>query len=324
MIEMPIFPDEQWYLVQVKKLFMNGNVADKNVEQRFHGSMMENELINVLSTVITPSDVATVLSGTNIFEKLVLAPFPVLKNIFSKFGSRFFQRKDMKNGKSVWVVKDEWKLFGKAYAKLISRHINIKLIEQYGIKCCPYCNENYIFNRKKKSGAQLDHFFSKEQYPLFALSLYNLVPSCTTCNHIKQEKKLKLSPHDHTRDFDHMRITYTPNNIQWVTDFHMLNIDFQYDPADIGFQKDMDVNEKQLLLKAAYQNHRDYAQEIINKAFWYNNTSMEAFLNSLSGAFESKEEILRIAFGNYVEQSELLKRPLSKMTRDLLIELKIL
>lgn len=26
----------------------------------------------------------------------------------------------------------------------------IKLIHKYGIKSCPYCNENYIINRRKK------------------------------------------------------------------------------------------------------------------------------------------------------------------------------
>ena len=39
--------------------------------------------------------------------------------------------------------------------------------------------------------------------------------------------------------------------------------------------------------------------------------------------FGSKEEIMRIIFGNYILPEDMNKRPLSKLTRDILDELKI-
>ena len=48
---------------------------------------------------------------------------------------------------------------------------------------CPYCSEEDIEptdNTKK----QIDHFLPKRQYPFYALSYYNLIPSCGTCNDI--------------------------------------------------------------------------------------------------------------------------------------------
>ncbi|WP_419673294.1 hypothetical protein [Aliarcobacter butzleri] len=64
-------------------------------------------------------------------------------------------------------------------------------IKDLNITVCPYCNRNYIFNFKKsnslKATAQLDHFFDKSTYPYFSISIFNLVPSCQTCNQRKSK-----------------------------------------------------------------------------------------------------------------------------------------
>lgn len=54
-------------------------------------------------------------------------------------------------------------------------------------KLCPYCQQaSAITIRSAKSGKSfrptLDHFYPKGNYPYLALSLYNLIPSCQTCN----------------------------------------------------------------------------------------------------------------------------------------------
>jgi hypothetical protein len=52
---------------------------------------------------------------------------------------------------------------------------------------CPYCQQAgaltiYRDPNTKSFHPTLDHFYPKAQYPYLALSLYNLVPSCHTCN----------------------------------------------------------------------------------------------------------------------------------------------
>ncbi len=66
-----------------------------------------------------------------------------------------------------------------------------QIIEGLGIQVCPYCNRAYISNfedkldkKNKRASADLDHFYCKRAFPLFALSLYNFVPSCKVCNQI--------------------------------------------------------------------------------------------------------------------------------------------
>ncbi len=65
-----------------------------------------------------------------------------------------------------------------------------EFIKSLHIKACPYCNLEYaqtttvnLDNGKDKFlRPALDHFYPKSKYPFFALSLNNLVPTCTTCN----------------------------------------------------------------------------------------------------------------------------------------------
>ncbi len=113
-------------------------------------------------------------------------------------------------------------------------------------RVCIYCNRNFIsnFHTKKATRATytLDHFYQKDKYPIFSLSLYNLIPSCAVCNtnikgtrdieqynnpyspsyNFENEAKFKLMPHyraklvttnslcdDYIRDFYHNEVYET-------------------------------------------------------------------------------------------------------------------
>ena len=70
---------------------------------------------------------------------------------------------------------------------------NIKVLcEKLQIDVCPYCNRQYIYTyqkeTQKKNTAEIDHFRPKSKYPYLSCSLYNLIPSCHTCNSIKHDK----------------------------------------------------------------------------------------------------------------------------------------
>ncbi|MYM96927.1 HNH endonuclease domain-containing protein [Duganella vulcania] len=71
---------------------------------------------------------------------------------------------------------------------------------------CPYCNLNKItitdMSKSKEEDPtaylDLDHFFPKSRYPYFAVSFYNLVPSCHDCNsREKGAKEFDLHTHIH-------------------------------------------------------------------------------------------------------------------------------
>ena len=74
----------------------------------------------------------------------------------------------------------------------------VELSRMLNIKVCPYCNHNFTLyidilgKRNMKGLFQFDHFYDKSDYPYLSLSLYNLIPSCSSCNHQKRTTQLDI------------------------------------------------------------------------------------------------------------------------------------
>lgn len=87
--------------------------------------------------------------------------------------------------------------------------IKVFFEEHLHIKTCTYCNIHFtnIYeteNKKYKNEFTLDHYYAKKNYPYLALSLYNLIPSCYTCNtKLKRDRRLgNPCPTSSEFDFD--------------------------------------------------------------------------------------------------------------------------
>lgn len=122
----------------------------------------------------------------------------VLSNFYDKKGNEkvFEKNEQNKKWKTTFIDdnEDSTKLTEtqKDYFYTLYQRLNKpQYIDDLDITVCPYCNRNYIFNFKKTKSlntiAQLDHFFDKSTYPYFSVSIFNLVPSCQTCNQIKSQ-----------------------------------------------------------------------------------------------------------------------------------------
>jgi len=127
----------------------------------------------------------------------------------------------------------EWK--GKGWSAL-------RFIESLGVRYCPYCNAETVYSIKFEKGSPikiarsaLDHYFSKSKYPFLAISLCNLVPSCTRCNtNIKRDRELDYTIHlnpysDSLHDAvkfvcapDDCAVGFRPEAIQSEADFHFI------------------------------------------------------------------------------------------------------
>lgn len=78
----------------------------------------------------------------------------------------------------------DYDYFSDCIAKFIITNENSDL---FTISTCFYCNRAYINSYEvskdcKKRQFDLDHFIPKKVCPLFAISLYNFIPSCQICN----------------------------------------------------------------------------------------------------------------------------------------------
>ena len=85
------------------------------------------------------------------------------------------------------------------YGQLTSedRH---KILNVMDVPVCPYCNMNYTIQYEKngeiRNSADIDHFYSKSEYPEYALCIYNMIPACPTCNsRLKLAKKMTVKTH---------------------------------------------------------------------------------------------------------------------------------
>lgn len=328
MIAMPLFPEEQWYLSMVKKYAVDGRYTN---EEKIEEELTKYDVL--LSSVISEKDFEPDNLRKTLFEKLILASYDELEKLEIRLRpiaeTVFFEMKKTSSGEYKRVIKLEWEKIYKLYDKLVNRGVNTKMIQKYGIKCCPYCNENYIFNRRISSGkkyamAQLDHYYSRDKFPIFSVSLYNLVPSCSSCNHIKSANDIGISPHNRKYDFSKMHISYLPNSGDYINDEKEIEIEFQYDNEESDFPELMEKNLDAMGIKEAYNMHKDYLLEILRKGQIYSAEQRESIMQDFPDLFSSDEELIRTIFGNYIREEELLKRPLSKLTRDILEELGLI
>lgn len=195
----------------------------------------------------------------------------------------------------VKIYEDLYDDFTKEYAYYFFQKLNIRT--------CPYCNRNYTFTVKeedKKTRPEYDHFFNKSSNPLLAVSFYNLVPSCHTCNHIKGTDSLIINPYFHG-----------------FTGVFKISADGEF----LGYETESEDEKhdmRKLALNGLYREHDDYVQEIFAKAQAYNRQAREALVESFQGAGESPSEVYDFVWGKNLEDARQINRPLSKLTRDIL------
>lgn len=176
------------------------------------------------------------------------------------------------------------------------------------IRTCPYCNRNYTFTiqeDKKKTRPEFDHFYDKASYPLLAVSFYNLVPSCHTCNHIKGNDSLLINPYFHGFE-GRFKITKEGTFLG-------------YESASKEEKEDMHT----LGLNELYREHNDYVQELFLKAQAYSKHAREALVTSFQGAGDSPDKVYDFVWGKNLEDANHINRPLSKLTKDILDQLDI-
>lgn len=201
------------------------------------------------------------------------------------------------------------------------------LIARFGVSVCPYCNRAYTFFVENKPRAasrnirpELDHFYPKRdrRYMHLALSLYNLVPSCPQCNQLKGKTLFDYHPywgHINGGSIPRIRVCGKEKD----------GADAQLFPDNPTIViENPNINTQTLGLQELYSQHGDYVREILDKIQAYNMSTYKPLVETFQGLGKTEEEIDRLIWGNYIDQASQLKRPLSKMTRDLLEQFDII
>jgi hypothetical protein len=204
------------------------------------------------------------------------------------------------------------------------------LAHRIAIPVCPYCNENYTYrfvypaHPHFRRSYDWDHIHNKDHYPFFAISFFNLVPSCKVCNFIKLNQNQNfLNPHLEV-------------NTDTLFSFH-------FGALDLGFLQNEDSIKLFILyykntpyyheikntvgmagLLARFSKHKSLIKDIINRQRIYPPEYL-ATLPTFSGQIPDPNTASRLRetfFSTVFNHEGYYLRPFSKLTNDILRRLE--
>lgn len=219
-------------------------------------------------------------------------------------------------------------LTGKGFARKGKKSwTSYELTKSLNINVCPYCNKNWINtvftdDHKKITNPQLDHYFSKSDYPVLRLSFYNLVPSCETCNaRIKKAQELDYSTNTHPFEtgFDPfgkiVASAMDTKSSQGLGENFSVNLEFEND-TDNDDKVKIQETFKFFKIKPIYEKHGDIFKEIYFKHQKYGFTYLHELLSDEKFKGMKIEDLYQLIYGNYINIEDYKKRPFAKVTKD--------
>lgn len=198
------------------------------------------------------------------------------------------------------------------------------------VNTCTYCNRQYTLtiDEVDEKGSlvhlirpEFDHWFSQVDYPDLALSYFNLIPACHTCNsNLKRDQKTEIGKyiHPYIDKRAGFRFSYVPTSDGYAVDIvREKDLDDNEDnrventlelfklPQIYGAHAGLELKE---MLELATANHPDYITTLVNDVMMK------------LGVREG--DVYRMLFGIEMDEENYLKRPLSKFKSDVIKEIK--
>jgi DNA uptake protein ComE-like DNA-binding protein len=184
--------------------------------------------------------------------------------------------------------------------------------------------KNALKSMSSKAGKNhftLDHLFGQAGFPLLSLSLYNLVPSCYSCNtKFKGDTELFdtgphrfLSPSSPGHAFNQhvlFKLLYRSGDWSTITKEQDIALDFDILQNEDAYRKYLQVFK----LRGRYAFHKREAMALITKRKRYSDARIIE-LSTLTGI--PPEKVKEDIFGRELFDDELLQRPLTKLRRDI-------
>ncbi|MEL4886921.1 hypothetical protein N6P31_07495 [Pectobacterium betavasculorum] len=190
------------------------------------------------------------------------------------------------------------------------------IIKNINIKVCPYCNRQYVgyysFGKKQKNIASLDHFYPQSKFPLYSVSLINLVPSCAYCNGMIKKSRLypmKRIYTDNAEDKIYFRLKYKSIEglLGYFDDFEILTSEHEHD-----------------LLKNHFFRHQEiYSTHSLDICLWLRKKNLhnEGYRRHLSSILKkniTEDELKMLLFETTGSASDVKNKPLGKLKKDIL------
>lgn len=185
-----------------------------------------------------------------------------------------------------------------------------------------------LFKNEKKNHLTLDHLLPQSEYPYLSLSLFNLVPSCYSCNSkLKNDKKIYSN-------LDELLFT-SPTGLKTISDiifkiyfktgFDNKNLPKELNEYSIKIESPYTEYFKVFNLQGRYNFHKNISHELISKRRIYSDSQIKEIFDLFNdkGKPISKNEIKTQIFGSDIFTVDSNK-PFQKYKKDIAKQLEII
>ena len=198
-----------------------------------------------------------------------------------------------------------------------------------GIKACVYCNSQLTVSVGNRNDGfsgmfDVDHRHNKDKYPWLSICLFNLYPACAPCNRKKSTSAV---------DFE----LYSDNPAQLSKSEFLFKLDefgkakylVNKDPSHLtanfsSLSSGNDEYARTFMINEIYTTQGDVIEELITKAQTYDDTYRRMLAKNFSKLGINPLMFQRIILGNYINQNEIHKRPMTKFMQDIAKEIGLM
>lgn len=230
-------------------------------------------------------------------------------------------------GKFNKIESDELQKNVFRYDNFAIRKSAYKILKKMKVNVCPYCNRQYTYTLENNSiRPQFDHFYPKSLYPYLAVSIFNLIPSCSICNQAKSSLDTYNEPilYPYEDEFgESAKFALDTNDIKSFLGIgENFELSINYSEMDSAVQDKIKKQNDVLHLERIYNMHKDYVCDITLNQYINSDDRINEILLKFPDLFDSKEDVLSVLHMNDIRRDNWGKRPLSKLTHDILKNIK--
>lgn len=200
-------------------------------------------------------------------------------------------------------------------------------VRDRGLCVCPYCGRQWIDMAEEGgriSKSNIDHFLPKSKYPYLAMSFFNMIPACETCNKI-----------DNKGDMDPVVYPGYAMKLLNPHEFYdrVVNFSYEYNGRGENNEKNFKVKTEtendileegyvtKLKLRAFYANQRMEVKDV-RRRFITASHSWKKFLYNLGVKDIFLQNLEERTLGYSLNDDEASQRLMYKFKKDLLMQLK--
>lgn len=265
------------------------------------------------------------------YEKILGMKPDEMMDFYVKWSEEF--KKNCKSG-SIYGVSPNYRLYAKSgLSKVLKKCFDYtefskknskwewnayRLGKELGVEVCPYCGRQFISTVivGKKQGnqkelkvlrAEFDHYIPKAKFPMFALSFYNLIPSCHFCNSsIKNVKELSTQKNIHPYQKTGAEVTFRYDRVK-----KEIKLDFRNDDGRLK------STCKFFRLEEIYQSHTGIAERYMKEAQEFSTGLLEEYKNFLEKNLKRKVSKKEILFRKFRIPDDIENEILGKFRKDI-------